>query len=236
MEKSYKHIVYFVIAISILTFIGFFRTYFSLFPSFDGINTLLHIHAFAMITWIGLLIVQPVLINQKQFAVHRFLGKITYVLAPVIFILMQLVYRHQYFRLEGTIPHTANLGLIFMQFTDTFPFIIIYILAVAYRKDIPKHMRFMISSAILIVGAGLTRILVFYVGLTFEATGYIGPVILLVIFLGFMIYDALKGKPVPTNAFTIATLIFLIPNILWVIIPPTAWWQITAQWIVDTIY
>jgi hypothetical protein len=180
--------------------------------------------------------VQPVLINRQKFSIHRFLGRITYVLAPLIFILMQLVYRNQYFRLEGTIPHASNLGLIFMQFTDTFPFIIIYILAIAYRKDIPKHMRFMISSAILIVGAGLTRILVFYVGLSFEASSYVGPVILLVIFLGFIVYDIVKRKPVSTNAFTLATIIFLIPNVLWFIVPSTAWWQATAQWIVDTIY
>lgn len=114
MEKGYKNIVYFFLVISVIIFAGFYKSYFGLFPAFVAIKTIHHIHAFTLLLWLALLIIQPILIRQKKYKWHRILGKVSYVLVPLIFIFMLLVYKNQY--LKGEIngdPHTQNLAILF---------------------------------------------------------------------------------------------------------------------------
>ena len=75
MEKSYRNLVFFFFGIAVVIFIGFFKTYFGLFPSFAGVKTFHHFHASLLLLWLLLLIVQPMLIKYKRFELHRWLGR-----------------------------------------------------------------------------------------------------------------------------------------------------------------
>ena len=66
----------------ILVHIGFYVTYIRHFPEFNDFNWVHHIHGALMGAWVILLLVPPVLIHKKMYRVHRFLGKLTYVLYP----------------------------------------------------------------------------------------------------------------------------------------------------------
>jgi len=233
MEKSYRAIVYFFIAVFIFVFFGFFRSYFGLFPSFVGITPSLHLHAFLMLTWVGLLVAQPILITKKKMRTHRYLGYLSYGLVPVIICVLLLMYRNQYYRLEHEISHEENLAILFLPSTDIVPFMIFYILAIVNQKNTAKHMRYMICTAIVILSAGLFRIIMilfkpeFFIG--FEIT----TVLLILFFIGFLIYDTINKKPILSNPFLTASIIFGIPNVLFLILPKTMWWQSTAQTVVN---
>jgi hypothetical protein len=67
MEKGYKTVVVLFIAITIIVLIGFYKTYFPYFPEFEQFKTLHHIHGLAMMLWLVILIVQPVLIRSRKY-------------------------------------------------------------------------------------------------------------------------------------------------------------------------
>jgi len=82
---KYRNVGYFFLILLAFVFIGFFKTYFGLFPYFDNHTTsLVHFHATVLILWVLLLIVQPLLIRYKKFPTHRLIGKFTYILVPLI--------------------------------------------------------------------------------------------------------------------------------------------------------
>jgi hypothetical protein len=236
MEKGYKNLVYFFGVIAAITFIGFYKKYFSLAPDFPGLKNIHHWHAIALTTWLSMLIVQPILIVNHQMKAHRTIGKFSYVLVPIMFVSMLLVYHNQYLRMLGEgKPATETLAFVFSPATDAIPFVIFYLLAILNRHDTAKHMRYMISTGIVIGGPGLGRIFMTWMGMDiFAAIGLI-TLITLLVFVGLIIYDRVKKKQFKTNPYTIAFIIWLIPNILIIFFPNTDLWQRFANWMVTTI-
>ncbi len=69
MEKIYKNSHYLFIAVLFMAIVGFWKTYFGKVPSFNGVSGLMHFHAFMVLSWLGILIAQPILIlNKKRFS------------------------------------------------------------------------------------------------------------------------------------------------------------------------
>jgi len=66
MEKTYKYISLFFVAILAIVFLGFFKSYFGLFPTFNKVTTIQHLHGLLFLLWFIMLIVQPVLIKKKK--------------------------------------------------------------------------------------------------------------------------------------------------------------------------
>lgn len=236
MEKGYKNLAYFFGVIAVITFIGFYKRYFSLAPDFPGLKHIHHIHAIALTTWLSMLVVQPILIVNNRMKAHRMIGTFSYLLVPVMFLSMLLVYHNQYLRMvnEGK-PVAETLAFVFSPATDVFPFVIFYLLAIFNKRDTAKHMRYMISTGIVIGGPGLGRIFMTWMGMDiFTAIGLITLTTLLV-FAGLIIYDRVKKKQFRINPYTISLIIWLIPNILIIFFPNTALWQTIAKWIVTTV-
>jgi hypothetical protein len=235
MEKGYKNLVYFFGVIAVITFIGFYKKYFALAPDFPGLKNIHHFHALALITWLSMLIIQPILIANNKMTAHRMIGKFSYILVPFMFVSMLLVYHNQYLRFvsEGK-PESESLSFVFSPTTDAIPFIIFYLLAILNKRETAKHMRYMICTGIVIGGPGLGRIFMTWMGMDiFAAIGLI-TLITLLVFVGLIVYDRVKKKQFRINPFTIAFIIWLIPNILIIFFPNTSLGQSIAKWIVTT--
>lgn len=67
-----------------LAVLGFFPTYFGLFPRFPGVSSAIHFHAATLLSWLGLALAQAVLVRQGQKDLHRRLGRLAYVLLPLV--------------------------------------------------------------------------------------------------------------------------------------------------------
>ena len=52
MEKNYKYLGYAMMLLIPLTFIGFYRTYFSLYPDFENLKSVHHFHGAVAGLWI----------------------------------------------------------------------------------------------------------------------------------------------------------------------------------------
>ncbi len=235
MEKGYKHLAYFFGVIAMITFVGFYKRYFALFPEFHGLKYIHHFHALALTMWLTMLIVQPILIANNKINTHRLIGKFSYLLVPFIFISMILAYHNQYLRfVEEGKPEIETLAFVFSPTTDAIPFAIFYLLAILNKRETPQHMRYMISTGIVIGGPGLGRIFMTWMGMDiFAAIGLLSLVTLFV-FVTFIVYDKVKKKQSKWNPFTIAFVIWLIPSILIIFFPNTALWQGIARWMVTT--
>ena len=235
MEKGYKNLVYLFGVIAVITFIGFYKKYFSLAPDFPGLKSIHHFHAIILTTWLGLLIIQPILIVKNKLTMHRTLGKFSYLLAPVAFVSMLLAYHNQYLRFisEGQTEEFV-LSFVFSPMTDAIPFIILQVLAILNKRETPKHMRYMITTGIIIGGPGLGRIFMTWMNMEIFMAIQMVVLLTLITFTSLIIYDRVKKKTFRINPYTAAFIIWLIANILIAFFPATPIWQSFAKWLVTS--
>ena len=150
MEKPHRKITFLFVGILITSFLGFYKTYFGLFPEFVGTSVVVHFHVATILLWFGLLIVQPILIWKQKMALHRKLGRFSYLLALLIVLGFGLVMNH------GQLKH-KDTGLFGATIFDGLLFILFYGLAIFYKKNPAYHSRFMILSALPFINPGLGR-------------------------------------------------------------------------------
>ncbi len=150
MEKPHRKVAFLFVGILITSFLGFYKTYFGLFPEFVGTSIVVHFHVVTILLWFGLLIVQPILIWKQKMALHRKLGRFSYLLALLIVLGFGLVMNH------GQLKH-KDTGLFGATIFDGLLFISFYGLAIFYKKNPAYHSRFMILSALPFINPGLGR-------------------------------------------------------------------------------
>lgn len=232
MERSYKYIGYFFLAIFIIVVIGFFKSYFGLIPDFINVDATMHFHGMVLTTWFGLLIVQPILIRKKQFQVHRLLGKSSYVLVPIIIYSMIIITKHMYVR-EGSTSMTEKerLADLFLPLSQMVAFAILYILAMINKKKTPFHLRYIIACSLVLLSPGLERIPIYWFGQPEQQSTLFAFVISDLILIGLIFYDK-KNKTKKYNPFIISLSLLLVAHISYALIPMTDFWQTIGNKIV----
>ncbi len=150
MESSYKKTGFFFLLILPLVAIGFYPSYFGLFPEFNQkIDFLVHIHFLISALWVAVLITQPFLILNKQYRWHKLLGRFTYVIFPIwILSFIPMIY--------NAIQKGNNQNLVFPIGTMSL-LIILYILAIKHRRTTAKHMRYFIASVVVLIDPTVGR-------------------------------------------------------------------------------
>ncbi len=231
MEKAYKNIVLFFIAVTVIVFLGFYPTYYSFFPAFEGFQTFHHVHGVLMVLWLFVLIAQPVLINRKAFRWHRAIGKISYILVPMIVVSMVVAYRYAFLTAasDNGVADGLTRTMLFLPLTDILPFAAFYLLAVIYRKQIGRHLRFMIATAVVVVSAGLLRLIATWLGMDFMGALYASVGAMALVFVALIFYDYKNGQLARNRSFVTALIIFSIPNLLLLFVPYTSWWLAVVE-------
>jgi hypothetical protein len=157
-----RNIIIGMILMFIIVHIGFHATYIKQFPLFEKYNRVHHIHGALMGSWVLLLLVQPILIHYKKFAAHRFLGKLSYAVAPCVIVSMVFIARNNYetgILKKSAAEVMATQSITWMQIVM---FVMFYSLAIYFRKNPYNHMRFMIATAIVMLGPPINRIIFSY--------------------------------------------------------------------------
>jgi len=187
MDKSYKYLGYFFLLLIPLTIAGFYKTYIVQFPNFkENITTFIHIHAFIATVWIGILIVQPFLIVNRKFALHRKVGKVSYIVFPLLI----LSFVPQIIRTANSV----NPRNLFFPLADGSLLIIFYSLAVYYKKISSMHMRYMIATTLVFLGPTIGRIGPILLGWSELFTQNIQYGIIYTILAVLLFYDKTNGK------------------------------------------
>ena len=186
MDRTYRYLGYFLLLLIPLTFAGFYKTYFEPFPNFGkNIDIYIHIHAVIASLWIAILIVQPFLIVNKKIALHRSVGKLSYVVFPLLIISFIP-------RIIKTI-NSGDIQFLFFPLADGFLLVTFYVLAIYYKKKTTKHMRYMIASALVLMGPTFGRIGPNLLGWSELSTQNVEYAIIYTILVILILYD-LKNK------------------------------------------
>lgn len=184
MEKSYRYLGYFFLVIIPLVILAFWPTYLVQFPNFNNRNDVYaHLHGIISVVWMSLLIAQPFLIASKNYRLHRKLGGMSYYIFPLL--------------LLSIMPQTmksfsSNLVGVFFPIADSIVMTALYLLAISFRKNPAKHMRYMIAMTLIIFGPTFGRIGPIFLGLNEIATQVIMYGIIFSILISLFIYDYLN--------------------------------------------
>jgi hypothetical protein len=120
-----------------------------------------HLHGVAMFAWMVLLLSQAWLIRSGRRPVHRALGRISFVLVPVM-VASTILLAHYRLR-EAVTDERVYFLAVQLALIATLAFA--YGLAIANRKRPVVHMRYMVCTALPLIDPILARILFFTVAL-----------------------------------------------------------------------
>ena len=186
MEKTYKNLGYVLLLLIPFTFFGFYKTYFNQFPTFEDTSFYIHLHATIASGWILMLIAQPLLIRKRKYNLHRLVGRISYLVFPLLIL--------------SFIPGMINLAnseaptILFFPLSDVIMLLMFYSLAIYHRRMTAKHMRYMIGAALVFLDPTLGRIGIFWVGLSDKVNQNLLFILIFLILIGLIMVDRKKGK------------------------------------------
>jgi len=175
----------YLIALLVMAILGFWPSYFAKF--FDGTASFtqyIHAHATVMMLWVFVLIAQPILIRRRQVDLHRLIGKVSYILFPLVIIAGALLAHHR-------AEFETNLARgLFIPFKDIVVLLVAYGIAIYHRKDVAIHARGMIATAIPFLEPALVRFLGWSLSDDFPFNPYIWTVLTMdLILIGLIIRE-----------------------------------------------
>jgi hypothetical protein len=146
--------LYFLLAMAVII-AGFVPSFFTKLPNTDAWH---HLHGMTATAWLTLLVVQPLLYSRGNMKLHRRLGKISFLLVPMLTVggikMIQLM-------IQGR-EHYPPLEAFRLSFIDTVSllfFIAFFVLAIKHVRRTGLHARYLAATVILLVPPGLARLL-----------------------------------------------------------------------------
>ena len=210
-------------ALLALAVAGFWPSYVRRFGEVDAVT---HLHAALMLSWFGMLFAQPWLVRTRRFALHRQLGKLSYLLVPVLVTTCLWLSR---IRMGMATPQSFGFQsvILYLGIAAAAIFLLSWGLAIRHRGDTALHARYMVGTALTLIDPALARLL-------FATVPGVGPFIqwisygVLFLILGVLIWRD-RGRH-GQQAFVVLAAVFALNFVLLTTVPGTAAWQGFARW------
>lgn len=203
----YGRVSFFFFLILLVVTWGFYRTYIVFFPSFEGFKPVQHFHGAMMITWMALLIVQPLLIMTGKLSLHRLIGRLTFVIAPIVVVSMFLITKFGYYKPVPPLTHTEKIGGLSLQAFDIVQFVTFYCLAILNRRNTYNHMRYIIGTAVMMIGPGLGRALIVYNHTAFNTAIYYTFYVEIALVAAFLSSDIFRKRSYKANSIILSLIV-----------------------------
>jgi len=216
MEKYYRNIGLYFFSLIVFIVLGFYYPYFSLFPDFKSVTTIVHVHTITLLLWTLILIAQPILIRYKKYQAHRLVGRITYLLVPLVIATCVGVMRQQYYEyLEQKITPAESLKSLFTSVTGILSIIIYYSLAIisVLKGNIAFHMRYMICLFLEFIPPTFGRTLGYWLGMRQVYTHTIAVAVGALIIIILIIAD--KKRKLNFTPYVVALWLYFIFTASW---------------------
>ena len=149
---------YWFIGFLIATLAAFWPSYLSKLPARMDVYT--HVHAALMTVWCGLLIAQPFLIRGDRRAWHRRLGRVSYVLMPVLVASWMLLI-HVRAAAMGDEQFAAEGHAFYVPLAAAIQFVGAWTMAMLRRRTPPLHARYMVCTGVSAIDALVARLIFF---------------------------------------------------------------------------
>jgi hypothetical protein len=222
MERNYKTLITFFVAVSVISMLGFFTSYLSAFPQYGKFPVVIHIHFIAFLCWLALTIIQPVLIKKKNFSLHRKLGTFSYFIAPVMVVTMAILIITKVKRLLLNSPDDAIVEA-FIGLLDVVSFTTYYIVAMLNRRNVRWHVAFIVSATLIVLNPGMARLL----NQVQPGLGMLGAVVIpFVVPLCVILYEKISlKKPIFKSPYALFFLCWALEIVLLIMVPQTDFWK-----------
>lgn len=232
----FKHAFWPFILFLIAVLTAFWPRYFSLLGEVP-IDPHFHAHGASMTLWAILLIVQPIPIRLNYRKLHKILGYFSYLLVPLVFYsIIDLLL----FRMQGA-RALANFHLHFVALVvnSAVAFLLVYGLAIYFRKQVQLHARFMVATVFTILTPVTDRLtyrfapeLIQYVPTIDGApiVPVVGFVIADVLLLALILWDLFSGRKAIAFSLSLGIMLLLQYSIL--NFHQFEFWRSFSEWLV----
>ena len=232
-DQSAYHHVWIILAFLIpATLLAFAPTYFKgLTFSQRPVTTLVHLHTAVMVLWVLLLISQAWLIRAKQYRIHRWTGRSSFVIVPLILLVTLMLERETLNRKPEVTTLDARFDIFF--WGQVISFVMAWALALMYRRRTPIHMRYMVSTVFAAGSAIVARIIINWFnwlpGLdNIDNTVAANGAVLLLMLLALIANDWRLG--IGRSPFWLVAITTLIMHIGFFTFTKTDWWMSFVLW------
>ena len=214
-----KAYLYFILA-ALVVVVGFFPSYFKQLAVTDSAH---HLHGITATLWILLLIIQPFLYRTGNIKWHRMIGKVSFVLVPMI-IVGGLNMVHLMLMGKANYPPIIPYQLAFIDFFTLLQFLLFYVLAIVHRRDIQHHARYMVCTVLGPLIPALTRMLFLIPFIdNFDKSLNVSYVIIEVVLLLLLLDDKRAGKI--RLPYKMALALFVAQHLLMNFASQWQWWR-----------
>jgi len=180
-RKSFIAFIIFLLAAIIAFWPGYFGRILS-----PVVDSHLHRHGIAMTLWCVMLIAQAVLIRNRQNTIHKWIGFGSYILVPLLAFSGFDLVNHLFHGAQQLGP--GHFYFIALSVNAIFAFLILYGLAIYFRKNAKIHARYMAVTILPLVSPISDRIIYRFVRSLIPYAPKIGNMPI-VPFYGFLIAD-----------------------------------------------
>ena len=148
---------------------------------------LVHAHALAMASWLTLLATQASLVTANKRHIHRRLGMVSVVLAPIIVILMISLA----FPLPGERGHAQGIAVIQIKRVTLFSLFFVWAF-VARKTDLEAHKRLMFLTTLVLIDAAVNRMSWFLPSFGIENRMAVSHAYELLLLVQILVFDKIK--------------------------------------------
>lgn len=189
---SYAHAPFFLAGAMLVALVAFYPSYLSRLGDTDAIR---HFHGIVAFLWMSLLVTQASLAAMRRFSSHRALGKAVYALAP-LFVLSGLLIVRDMAQGHNEFQRAFGARLAFVDFLAVGFYAFAVIQALRNRRDMHRHARWMMSTAIVLLPPALARLapLLPFVQ-SFDAAFHAGFLATEAVVLWLLVAAARSGRP-----------------------------------------
>lgn len=227
-----------------LVAVAFYITYFSVIGETPMLT---HLHFVVMVSWMALSIAQPLLIRAGKWKLHRRVGRLSYVVLPMVVVTGYAMLRSGTLR-ELNVLHDqvaagarvlseqqmlrqvydyALLGTLYILWPAIF-----YTLAMVHRRVRVFHSRYMLATILTMTGPIVDRIFFLSLGLM-----HIGPLpaesisffLIDGILAALLLYDRRNGRSI--KPLTVSLIIYIVGQLGYFLIQKTPLWYSLAEFI-----
>ena len=162
VSKLFREPYFYVVLVIPAIIAAFWKTYFAVLADPPATLTpAIHVHFLIMSLWILMLVTQVVLILRKKLALHRAIGRTSFILAPLV-LWTGLIAMHGALVKEPRAVTQADGGNLVLALGQLLAFALTWGLAIVYRKRRALHARFMVSTIFAMGTAIFFRIYAFW--------------------------------------------------------------------------
>jgi hypothetical protein len=221
----YRSAAFYFVLLALFAVAGFWPSYLSRFGEVHEFRV--HYHGIATALWIVLLITQAYLMRSGRRATHRRVGRISFVLAPlIVFSIFTLA--HVRLHDAGAAPSEELLYFFYVQLSLITLFALAYALAIFHRRDAQRHARYMICTALTPIDPILARMFFNHLGIDRPIGQYLTYAIIDLILLALIYWDWRNRRRL--IVFPAMLALFVVAQIPTFFFYQQPWWKAFAVW------